>query len=170
MRKFKIKSPFLQEFALDGSENNMNKDGSSTNKVYEVVANSAGGRIKYLQRLKFLGVDDNIYVQRGSFLGVGKPLTNGILVEFIKDSTTIFSHTLKSTVGIMGEWSTTASDQNIFSQSRGDYFISVKDLDKEGIALGLTPGSTDKIKVTIRDDLTSVTEVCLWCEGIEVDA
>lgn len=154
-----------KEFALDGAVKDMAVDGSTTPLVYSINADVLGGETKIIEVFKFYGNDGNIKVNGGRFLGTGFTLTNGILVEITKNGVTREFENIKSTVDMLAAFSTGPADEDVTGQSGGDFFYSVFDLVSRNIQIELKAGSTDKIVVTIRDDISSVDSMFFRVEG-----
>ena len=111
---------FRTRIAQSGGNIDLNINGSSP-KVFEFSANLAGLPDKVIDSLKLYGTDGNIKVQSDKFLGQNSALNNGILIEFIREGTTIFSEMITSTADLLALWATKASDNKIINQSGGDF-------------------------------------------------
>ena len=149
---------------LNGSSDDMNVDGSSTSVVFEYAPPS--GTEVYLDHIS-LAIRDNGVLNPDTF-GAETSLTNGVLLQFTIDSTDYTIINLQenwqiathfSTGGNMvGESNGFLNDKNIFT---GNIQLTAKDITLNG-----TDG--DKIKVTVRDDLTGLTflrmAVGLWVD------
>ncbi len=156
----------LEEFAIDGGTSAMNVDGSVTPIEFTIDANAAGGKVKVLESFKFYGSDGNIKVGGSNFLGLNSPLTNGILVEITKDgNTTTFKDNIKTTSDFLARLSSSPEKTQIIPSSGVDFVQAVFDLVSRNVQLKLEPGTTDQVKVTIRDNLASVSELYFVVDG-----
>lgn len=144
----------------------LNVNGNSP-KVFEFSANPDGGPDKIIDSLKFFGNDGNIKTQTGNFLGLNSALSNGILIEFVREGAVIFSENITNTIELLALWSTSASDNKIINQSGGDYFESTFSLVDRNLAFVLENGEDSKVRVTIRDNLSQIDALFLLIDGSE---
>lgn len=149
------------------SNNDMAVNGLGSPVVFELASNPDGGSDIIVDALKFYGTDTNIKVQDGAFLGINSALSNGIVIELIRDGVAIFSETIVNTPDILGLFSSSASDNKIISQSGGDYFESTFSLVDKNLAFVLRNGENDAVRVTIQDNLTSLDTLHLLVDGSE---
>jgi hypothetical protein len=149
------------------SNDDMAINGQGVPVVFELASNPNGGTDIIVDSLKFYGTDTNIKVQDGAFLGINSPLSNGIVVELIRDGAPIFSKTIVNTPDMLGLFSTSASDNKVINQSGGDYFESTFSLIDKNLAFVLRNGENDAVRVTIQDNLTSLDTMHLLVDGSE---
>lgn len=150
----------------NGGSNDMAINGGA-GTVFKIAANPAGGKTKIIQLVKLIGIDGNIKVQGSNFLGLNSALSNGLLFEFFRDGAVAFSINLLSTADYLGRFSTRTADHEIYNQSGGDYIQSNFDAVVKNLALELEPGSTDEIRFTVRDNLSSIDSLYAIAEGFE---
>jgi len=137
-----------------------------TPDIFTISANPAGGDDIFITVLKLYGDDGNIKVGEDNFLGLNAPLTNGIKIELTVDGDTFeLLPPLKTTNDFLARFATTASDNKIINQSGGDFIQSVYDFSGQNLVLKLTNGTTDKIEVTVQDNLSQVNNLFLLAEG-----
>jgi hypothetical protein len=142
-------------------------NGLGSPVVFELASNPDGFPSIVIDSLKFYGVDTNIKVQDGNFLGINSELANGIIVELIRDGVPIFSEVIKNTPDMLGLFSSSASDNKVINQSGGDYFESTFSLVDRNLAFVLRDGENDAVRVTIQDNLTSLDTLHLLIDGSE---
>lgn len=155
----------FSEFALDGASNQIAVNGSVTPVEFIVSADAAGGMVKVIEIFRLYGDDGNIKVGEGNFLGDNSALANGLLIEITKDTVTTTFRNLKSTNDILGRFSSSTSNNKIIVQSGGSYFESVFDFVSRNVQIRLDPGTTDEIKITVRDDLSSRSDIFFVIDG-----
>ena len=146
---------------------NMAVNPGGTPDVFTISAQPAGGLNRFIEALKFYGSDGNIKVGESNFLGLNAALTNGILIDLYKDGLLVYSQNLKTTNDLLARWSTTASDNKIIGQSGGDYYESTLNLVQRNIVFELEAGTTDRIEVTIQDNISQVSEIYLLVDGFQ---
>jgi hypothetical protein len=160
----------LEEFAMDGGGFDLTVDGSVTPVEFTIDANAAGGTNKVITTFKLYGDDTNIKVGEGAWWGVNSALTNGLLVEITKEGVTDTFRNLKSTNDVLARMSSTPEKSEIVRQSGGDYMAAVFDFADRGIQITLEAGTTDQIKVTVRDDNTAISDMFFVVEGFEEES
>ena len=147
-----------------GSEEMAINGGGGTS--FRVEANPAGGTDKLVESLKFIITDGNIKVNNGNFLGLNSPLNNGLLIRFVKDGVVVYTEPLiKNTNDIMGQWSSSASDNQIISQSGGDYLESNFNLVDSNLQFVLEAGKNDYIECVIQDNLNAIDTMKMLATG-----
>jgi hypothetical protein len=149
------------------SNDDMAVNGLGSPAVFELASNPDGGADIIVDSLKFYGTDTNIKVQDGAFLGINSALSNGIIIELIRDGSPIFTEVLSNTPDMLGLFSSSASDNKVINQSGGDYFESTFSLVDKNLAFVLRNGETDAVRVTIQDNLTSLDTLHLLVDGSE---
>jgi len=145
---------------------NLSVNGNSP-KVFLFNALPLGQPDILISSIKFFGNDGGIKVTVDNFLGQNSELNNGILIEFEKDGIVTFSEAITNTVELLGLFSSGAGDNKIIPGSGGDYIESKFDLTAKSLELNLTNGSTDLIRVTVRDNLTNVNALYMLVDGRE---
>lgn len=157
----------LDEFALDGGGNkDLAIDGAGTPVEFTIDANAGGGADKIIKSLKLYGDDVNIKVGESNFLGNTNALTNGILIEVTKNTVTNQFRNIMSTNDFLARMSSSPEKSRIIGQSGGDFIEAVFDFADRNSQLRLVAGTTDQIKITIRDDLTGVSDLFFFAEGV----
>jgi hypothetical protein len=149
------------------SNDDMAVNGLGSPVIFELASNPDGDSDIIVDSLKFYGVDTNIKVQDGNFLGINSELSNGIVIELIRDGSPIFSKTIINTPDMLGLFSTSASDNKIINQAGGDYFESTFSLVDKNLAFTLRNGENDAVRVTIQDNLGSLDTLHLLIDGSE---
>jgi hypothetical protein len=149
------------------SNDDMAVNGQGVPVVFELASNPDGDSDIIIDSLKFYGTDTNIKVSDGNFLGQNSELTNGIVLELIRDGVAIFTEVIVNTPDMLGLFSSSASDNKIINQSGGDYFESTFSLIDKNLAFVLRNGESDAVRVTIRDNLTSLDTLHLLVDGSE---
>jgi hypothetical protein len=134
-------------------------------KVFTFNALPAGQDDILISSIKFFGTDGNIKVSIGNFMGLNSALTNGILIEFETSGIVTFSETIKNTVELLGLFSSGAGENKIIPASGGDYLESKFDLTQKSLELNLKSGTADLIRVTVRDNLSSVDALYMLIDG-----
>jgi len=157
----------LKEYLKDSfGVDEMSVNGQATPVSFRISSNPNSGFDKVVERLEWIISDTNIKVGSGYFLGNNSALTNGILVRFYKDGILKYSEPLiKTTKDILGQWSTTASDNKIINQSGGDYLEANYNLVAENLQFILRAGKNDYIEVLIQDNLSSRDSIRMLAGG-----
>jgi hypothetical protein len=153
----------LKEYLVNGA---LSDEMAATADSFKIGSNPTGGSDKLVESLKFIISDNNIKVQTGNFLGANSALTNGILVRFVKDG--IVTHVepiIKSTLDILGQWSSNASDNKIINQSGGDYLESNFHLADLNLQFNIEAGKNDYIEVLTQDNLSSRGSIKMLAGG-----
>lgn len=159
-------SVLIEEFATTATLlKSLAVDGSSTPVVFNITANPAGGDNKVIEVLKMYGTDTNIKVGETNFLGGNSALANGILIQIIKDNVTSQFRVLKTTNDILARMASSPEKNKIINQSGGDFIEAVFDLVDRNTQLVLKAGTTDSIKVTVRDNLSPRNSLFFVAEG-----
>jgi hypothetical protein len=157
---------YFADAELSGS-NELAVDGT-TPKVFSINANaSAADEDIILEQLKLHGIDTNIKVQGSNFMGLNSALTNGIKIEVFTGTDNFLLPTLFSTRDLLARFGTSSSDNKIINQSGGDFIESVFSLVDKNVIIELEAGTTDRIEITIQDDISSVTSLVFTAEGFE---
>jgi len=152
---------------LGGTSFQLAVNGNSP-KIFEFTANPLVTDPNILiSSIKLYGSDGGIKVTEDNFLGMNSELDNGLLIEFIKDGIITFSENIINTLDFLGLFSSGASDNKIIGASGGDYIESKFDLTAKSLELELSAGTTDKIRVTVRDNISSVDALYLLIDGRE---
>jgi len=159
----------LKEYLTDvptGLSDQMAINGLGTPVAFRVSSNPVGGLDKVLEILKFIVADTNIKVSSGNFLGSNQALANGIDVRFYKNGVLKYVEPLiTETIDILGQWSTSASDNKIINQAGGDYLESTFNLSAQNLQFILESGKDDYIEVTIQDNLASRDSIKMLAGG-----
>lgn len=154
---------FVEKAETSGGSSDMTVDGSSTAVEFTIDAN--GTKQKIIQFMTFAGVDSGIkYTQ---FMAINSKLTNGILVEFKSQDVSGSFELIKSTDDFEDSWAVIPSDFRLAVQSGADHINGTKNLTNSTIILDPTGtySTDDFIKITIQDDLSTITELNLRAKG-----
>ena len=165
-------SQVLKERAFEvgnPANTDLSVNGTGTPVEFVIEAEAAGGRDKVIEGIKIFGNDGNIKVQSGNFLGLNSSLTNGLLIEVTREGTTTTLDTIFTTVELISSFSTRPSDADIISQSGGDLYYVLFDLVSKNAQITLEAGTTDNIKITVRDNLSQVDSMFFQFEGFYED-
>ena len=156
----------IEEFAIEGGGGtDLTVDADPTPVEFIIDANPNGGDDKIIEVLKLYGTDTNIKVGEGNFLGGNSALANGILIEITKEGVTTEFRTIKTTNDILARMASSPEKSKIINQSGGDFIEAVFDLVDRNTQLVLESGTTDQIKVTVRDDISARTNLFFVAEG-----
>lgn len=140
------------KFFLNGSAYNQNVDGSSTPQLFTIAP--PAGEIWYCEHITF-GLDDGGGCPPTSYGAITSGLTNGVKVDLIKDSSTYEIVNLKNNGDV-----SLAFNFAVGTFENGKYMALANGfLAKMVFAtnLGLDGDTSDKLQITIRDDLTGLT-------------
>lgn len=153
---------FLLDLA-DGSTTSMAVDGSSTPAIYE---NGPGAGVKwFVYELQFL-ISDLKVDQRDRFGDISGGLTNGLLCESELNSTdrTIFNLQNNSDIAVAFDYEfSSKSDAALANEDA----LFVGNLKFQNVIV-LNGDNSDKIKTTVRDDLTGLFECRITIKAYEV--
>lgn len=135
------------DFAKNGTASSLLVNGSVTPVVFEYAADATYD--VSLQEMKFTLVANSITFGSDYFGGVAGPLTNGLLVEVITGGITVVLYTLTVNEGFV----------NFASPGGFEWVVSSKDLMSSTYLIGgglkLTHGAVDKVRVTVRDNISA---------------
>jgi hypothetical protein len=153
----------LKEYLVNAA---LSDEMASTADSFKISSNPTGGSDKLVESLKFIISDNNIKVQTGNFLGANSALANGIIVRFVKDGViTHIEPIIKSSLDILGQWSSNASDNKIINQSGGDYLESNFHLADLNLQFNIEAGKNDYIEVLTQDNLSSRGSIRMLAGG-----
>lgn len=142
------------EFVKNGGSDSLLVNGSVTPQVFEYLADDTYDIS--LQEIKFTVVANGITFGSNYFGSTAGPLTNGLLIEVVTGGSTVTLYNLL----------TNESFVNFASPGGFEWVVSSKDLMSSGYLIGgglkLVHGAIDKVKVTVRDNL-SAAGVYLKC-------
>jgi len=149
--------------ALDsGGQDNMAVNGSGTPVVFAIDAPAAGQPGLIFSSLRFSCLDGGVKLDK--MLGQNSALTNGILVQIVDNGNTTSFLAIKKTIDF--------NDHFTFGGGTFEFIVS-SGIDYVG-AIFLPPrpfklraGTADQIKITVRDNLSSVTNIHFIGEAIE---
>lgn len=159
---------FTEKFLTTGLSEDMTVNGSAT--PVEFFINAHPTKRKVVQLITFSGVTTG--VKYGQFLGLNSKLTNGIVVDYkTQDETASFDEVINSTDDFEDDWALVPSDFRLTIASGGDHFNSTKDLRNNVIVLEPQGSfSTDDfIRITINDNLSSISEMNARAKGFLID-
>jgi len=155
---FKFKERLVPGTAMfmDSGVMDLNKDGSSTAKIY--TAGPASGEIWYLRRL-ILFIEDSGTMDVGDFGAIAGGLTNGLLVETDIMGTLYTFHNFKinKMLGIHfgGEGHHFAGGSPGFLNSNNTYVGGHEFIER----IKLKGNDSDHMKITNRDNLSSISHL-----------
>lgn len=169
-RDASVEGLFIQKpYNVTAGVVNLNVDGSVTPKVFTFPMDLLDDF--FITEIKFFGRDNGI--QFGNrFLGNNTPLTNGILIEIKTDNKMIELPPIKTTDDFDDVWSFGGSNFDIYFASGADKFTarflsSAYPLRRSGT---FGSGNDDYIKITIRDNLTSIDYLQAIVAGFRQEA
>ena len=96
-------------------------------------------------------------------------MSNGLLIEVTREGVTTTLDILFSTIELLSSFSTRPSDADIIGQSGGDLYYVLFDLVSKNAQITLEAGTTDNIKITVRDNLSQVDSMFFQFEGFYED-
>lgn len=135
------------EFVLNGSSSTLLVDGSGTPIVFSYDADLTHDIS--VQEVKFVMASNSITFGSNYFGATGGPLTNGLLVEIISNGNVGTVHVLKQNEDFV----------NFSSPGGFEWVVSSKDMMSSSFLVGgglkLYAGTSDKIRVTVQDDIDS---------------
>lgn len=137
----------VNSFAKNGTSESLLVNGSVTSVVFSYNADSAHDIS--LQEIQLVMSANSITFGTSNFGAVSGPLTNGLLVEIISEGNT----------GTLGNLVQNESFVHWASPGGFQWVVSSKDMMSASYSLGgglrLKAGTADKVRVTVRDNLTS---------------
>jgi hypothetical protein len=140
-------SSIKNQFTLNGSNSSLLVDGSITPVVFTYDADAY--QDISLQELKLILVSNSITFGSDYFGSTAGPLTNGVLIEVISNNNT----------GTICNLDQNECFAGLATPGGFDWVVSSKDMVYStyivGGALKLLAGSSDKVRVTIRDNISS---------------
>lgn len=135
------------DFAKNGSATSLLVDGSVTPVIFSYDADATYDIS--LQEIRFTFVSNSITFGSNYFGSTSGPLTNGLLVEVICSGGTITLYNLLQNESFV----------NFASQGGFEWVVSSKDMMTAAYLIGgglkLRHGTTDKVRLTVRDDIDS---------------
>lgn len=146
----------FQEHLTNGGGRSLNVDGSVTPVEFKLLAHPTKDKI--VQACLIYFIDNGIKLEK--FLGLNTSLTNGVGFSITSASVTATFFPIKSTVDINNHFS--SEPFQIVVQSGGDYVAGRFNPDTPFI---VKAGTADSVKLTVNDNLTTVTEGEIVCNG-----
>lgn len=141
-------------FVMNGGSPSLLVDGSVTPVVFEYTSDPTHDIA--LQEIKFTMASNSVTFGTNYFGAISGPLTTGLLVEVVVASGSITLYNLTQNESFV----------NFASPGGFDWIPSSKDMMTAGYIMGggliLRANTTDKVRVTVRDNLTSAA-VYLRC-------
>lgn len=135
------------DFTKSGAAESLLVDGSVTPVVFTYNADATYDIS--IQEVKFVLVSNSVTFGSNYFGATSGPLTNGVLVEVISDGNTGTIYNLKQNESFV----------NFASPGGFEWVVSSKDMMSStwlvGGGLKLYAGTSDKVRVTVRDDIDS---------------
>jgi hypothetical protein len=148
----------LREYLVNGISPDMNVNGSVTNVTFNIV--SIPGFTQWINGIRIFLEDASLEINTADFrrfgtaTGGGTPLTNGILIQTVQSGETV--DISNEPIRFLGDFLKYAdSFTNLINSvsSTEDYIHFDINFDKPVV---LTSGGSDSLKITIRDNLTSI--------------
>jgi hypothetical protein len=140
-------SSIKNQYVLSGSSSSLLVNGSVTPVVF--TYNADAYQDVSLQELKFILVSNSITFGSNYFGSTSGPLTNGVLIEIVSNGNT----------GTICNLSQNECFVALASPGGFDWVVSNKDMIYStyiiGGALKLSAGSSDKVRITVRDNISS---------------
>lgn len=140
-----VSASLKNDFAKNGSSPSLLVDGSTTPVVFEYGADPTYDIS--LQEIKFTMVSNVISFGSNYFGSTPGPLTNGVLVQVVVESGTVTLYNLVQNESFV----------NFASPGGFVWTVSSKDMITSGYTIGgglkLRANSSDKVVVTVRDDI-----------------
>jgi len=142
-----VSESIKNEFVLNGSSSDLLVDGSTTPVVFEYTSDTTHAIA--LQEIRFTIAANSITFGTDYFGSRAGPLTSGLLVEVLVESGTIVLYNLVQNESFV----------NFSSPGGFEWVVSSKDMMTSNYVIGgglaLRPNTTDKVRVTVRDNLSS---------------
>lgn len=139
-------------FALDGASKDLNVDGSVTPVEFEIVPPT--GFIYYIHTVIITMVDSSINFTK--FGGI-TALTNGIKIEIKQDGGSL-TESPQSPIKVNKEFYQFGYDTTLQSATEDIFVAKLLVKIDSGTIIKLVDSSSDLIKITVRDDLTAITD------------
>jgi len=146
----------FQNKALNGASSDLRVNGAITPVEFNIIADLTRDKLVDFCIIYFL--DGGI--KTVNWLGENSPLTNGVLVSIQSDGQMFSFESFKRTIDLDVFFST--DNFNLVFSSGGDY---VSGRFKPATPFVLKAGSSDYVRVTIRDNLNTITQGEFICEG-----
>jgi hypothetical protein len=142
-----VSESIKNDFVKNGTSTSLLVDGSTTPVVFEYLSDPTNDIS--LQEIKFTIASNSITFGTDYFGGTSGPLSNGLLLEAVVASGTI----------VLYNFLQNESFVNFASPGGFLWVVSSKDMMTSAYQIGgglvLRAGSADKVRVTVRDDLSS---------------
>lgn len=142
-----VSESIKNEFVLNGSSSDLLVDGSTTPVVFEYTSDAT--HLIALQEIRFTIAANSITFGTDYFGSRSGPLANGLLVEVLVESGTVELYNLVQNESFV----------NFSSPGGFEWVVSSKDMMTSNYVIGgglsLRPSTTDKVRVTVRDNLSS---------------
>ena len=158
-----------RDFLKNAGSEDLNVDGSTTPVEFSIAAEEA--RTIWLTGVRFLFEGNNLEMNTQDFRRFGTAttsntaLTNGVLFRVEQSGETV--NVVAEPIGIMGDFFSYADDYlNLINavSSQSDFLYFDFDFDKPIV---LAEGGSDKIFVTIQDDLTAIDKFQIIARGYQ---
>jgi len=142
-----VSESIKNEFVMNGSSSDLLVDGSTTPVVFEYTSDASHDIA--LQEIRFTLASNSITFGTDYFGAEAGPLPNGLLVEVVVASGTVELYNLTQNESFV----------NFSSPGGFEWVVSSKDMMTSDYVIGgglnLRAGTADKVRVTVRDDLSS---------------
>jgi len=146
-----ISASIKNDFVKNGSEESLVTNGSVTPQVYTYPADATYDIS--IQEIKFTLAANSITFGSNYFGAISGPLTNGVLVEAVVESGTVTLYNLLQNESFV----------NFASPGGFEWVVSSKDMVTANYLIGgglkLRANTSDKIQVTVRDNLQTPLSV-----------
>lgn len=153
----------ITEYLKNSGSELMNVNGSVTPVVFSLLADATGAYDYFIQSISIHGQDNGIKYY-ANFLGMAT-LTNGITTIIVSEGETQIRKVLKRTEDLKHEWVRGLVSNYCLEFAPGaDDVVATAVFDPP---FRMVAGSSDKIEMTVRDDLSSVTSLHTLVSGFK---
>lgn len=148
-------------FANSGASIEMNVDGSSTPVHFDYQAPATTNIRVY--RCNITIVDGSVSPTK---FGGATALTNGLLVQCVTDGEALLCDFLNGqSIKRNVDWVWLAGNDNPIAAAAGDDVIEIRWTIERGLGAPLALESGDRLRFTVQDDLTVLTEFRIMVQG-----
>ncbi len=154
--------PIRGAFAVDGSNEDLSVDGSVTPVEFDIVANT--GKIFFISKLTITLQDSSINFSK--FGGIAA-LANG--VQIVVKEGGLAERPLGNPLQTNADFNHEGFEVNV--QSSNEDLLTARIFVKNGFqsSVALADADGDYMRITVNDDLTSITKIKILAQGYEVD-
>lgn len=150
------------KYAKNGTSSALNVDGSSTPIIFQIFADSSEDI--FVDQLLLYGTCAGI--KFGQFLSINNALNNGLLIVIKSDDLVTTFDTITTTEEMQSIFASGAKGFQMFQTPALDSFSAVKEfITPFPIRAQGTFSTDDYIKITVRDNLSSISELRFNAKG-----